>query len=151
MIIDKLESIANYKGINKNLDKAIDYIQATDLAGLSAGSHEIDGDNVFAVVLTVKTRPRENGRWESHKTFIEIPIVIAGQELMLGQHTADLGNIQAYDVNQDNISYQDNGKGVIINMSPGVFTIFFPTDAHMPCIMASSPENVKKVIIKVKV
>lgn len=150
LIIDKVVNIANYTGISDHLDKAINYIQATNLSGLAPGRHEIDGDDIFAVVLTVQTRSRQNCKWESHKHYIEIPVVLDGHELMIGQHVADLGNIRAYDADMDNIAYEDNGQGTIINMAPDIFAIFFPNDAHMPCVMVHNPESVKKVIVKVK-
>ena len=151
MIIDNVQSIANYKGISSSLDKAISFIQTTDLTKLAPGRHSIEGDDIFAIVLTVKTRTRDNCRWESHKKYIEIPIVIEGNELMIGQHIANLECAQVYDSNTDNLWYEDNGQGTVINMAPDIFVIFFPSDAHMPCIMDKKPENVKKVIVKVKV
>ncbi|MEY8352977.1 YhcH/YjgK/YiaL family protein [Lachnospiraceae bacterium 54-53] len=151
MIIDKVQSIANYKGISDSLDKAIRFIQTTDLSKLAPGRHPIEGDDILAIVLTVKTRTRENCRWESHKNYIEIPIVIEGNELMIGQHIDDLGSSKAYDSNTDNLWYEDNGQGTVINMAPDIFAVFFPNDAHMPCIMDKRPEDVKKVIVKVKI
>lgn len=150
MIIDKVVNMANYAGISEPLDKAINYIQTTDLAALPPGRHEIDGDAIFAVVLTVQTRARQNCKWESHKQYIEIPVVIEGHELMIGQHAADLGNMRSYDAAMDNLAYTDNGKGTIIDMAAGIFAIFFPHDAHMPCVMVQNPESVKKVIVKIR-
>ncbi len=49
MIIDKVENIANYKGISDSLDKAINYIQTTNLSELAPGRHEIDGDKVLTM------------------------------------------------------------------------------------------------------
>jgi YhcH/YjgK/YiaL family protein len=36
-------------------------------------------------------------------------------------------------------------------LDAGMFAVFFPEDAHMPCILADGPEAVKKVVIKIAV
>jgi YhcH/YjgK/YiaL family protein len=32
-----------------------------------------------------------------------------------------------------------------------MFAIFFPEDVHMPCLRVTGPENVHKIVVKVKV
>lgn len=51
MIYDKLENIGRYKGMNKHLDTAIDYILHNDLSSLPSGRTELDGDNVYINVM----------------------------------------------------------------------------------------------------
>lgn len=47
MIYDLLANIGNYRGMNRNLDKAIDYLMTADVRTLPMGRTEIDGDRVF--------------------------------------------------------------------------------------------------------
>ena len=44
MIYDLLTNIGNYRGMNRNLDKAIDYLMASDINTLPLGKTVIDGD-----------------------------------------------------------------------------------------------------------
>jgi YhcH/YjgK/YiaL family protein len=37
-----------------------------------------------------------------------------------------------------------------VTLTPGQFLVFFPDDAHMPCLMTTiGPEPVKKVVFKI--
>ncbi|MTM35655.1 DUF386 family protein, partial [Turicibacter sanguinis] len=47
MIIGKLKDLPRYKGLNQNLDTAIDFISNHDLSTLPLGKTEIDGNDVF--------------------------------------------------------------------------------------------------------
>lgn len=151
MIADQIGNITLYKGLTENLDSAINYIVSTDLSRLPPGRYEIDGDRLLAVVLRVKTRSRENCKWESHQNYIEIPIVLEGRERMVYQPAAGLEPDTPWNAAKDIRLYKDNGVGSIIQMGPGDFSIFFPNDGHMPCLVEGEPLEVKKIIVKAKV
>ena len=55
MIYDLLANIGNYRGMNRNLDKAIDYLMTVDINTLPLGKTEIDGDRVFLQVMEART------------------------------------------------------------------------------------------------
>lgn len=47
MIVGKLKDLNRYKGLNQNLDKAIDYIYSANLYDLKIGKNYIDNENIF--------------------------------------------------------------------------------------------------------
>ena len=47
MIIGKLSDLYRYKGIAKNIDTAINFIETHNLLDLPKGKTIVDGDNVF--------------------------------------------------------------------------------------------------------
>ena len=47
MIYDKLINMGLYKGMNRNLDTAIDFILSHNLNELPMGKTVVDGDNVY--------------------------------------------------------------------------------------------------------
>ena len=59
MIYDKLSNLGLYKGMNPNLDTAIDYILSHDLNELPLGKTVVDGDNVYVNVMDAKASPVE--------------------------------------------------------------------------------------------
>ena len=69
MIYDKLENIGRYKGMNKHLDTAIDYILHNDLSSLPSGRTELDGDNVYINVMEAAAGPLETRKYEIHKKY----------------------------------------------------------------------------------
>ena len=53
-----------------------------------------------------------------------------------------------YSPEKDFMLYADT-PDYFIELRQGEFVIFYPTDLHMPTIMADEPATVKKVVMKV--
>ena len=73
MIYDKLTNMGLYKGMNKNLDTAIDFILSHDLNELPMGKTVVDGDNVYINVIDAKAQPVEERAYEIHKNYATTP------------------------------------------------------------------------------
>jgi YhcH/YjgK/YiaL family protein len=80
MILDQLESLGCYRGISKSLDTAIDYLLTADLKKLANGSHRVDGDRLLANVMTYETKRPGEGKFEAHRKYIDIQVVLEGEE-----------------------------------------------------------------------
>ena len=39
----------------------------------------------------------------------------------------------------------------MLPMTDGCYAVFFPEDVHRPCCMMDTPEDVKKIVLKVRV
>jgi YhcH/YjgK/YiaL family protein len=152
MITSSLSQLFWYKAIGPNFAKAIDFALATDLASLETGRHDIDGDNVFAIVNEYTTRPVEECDPESHRDYADIQIMITGTErfgytpleaTMPTTPYDEERDVALYTLPEDEISY--------IKLSPGQFIIFFPTDIHQPEVFHLQPELVKKLVLKISV
>ena len=74
MIVGKLVDLYRYKGISKNIDTAIDYIQNHDLLALPKGKTIVDGDNVYINRDTYVARPMEECFYENHENYIDLQI-----------------------------------------------------------------------------
>lgn len=150
MIYDIREHLEQYKGLSSNMDCAIDYILKTDFSKMGAGKYPVDGERVFALVQTPSTYPKEQARWESHTKYTDIQYMLAGKETIGMQKTEFLTVAEPYREENDIAFYADNQHGCFPTLTPGSFVICFPTDAHMPLICADTPQQIKKVVIKVK-
>ena len=51
MILDVLECIEQYASLNPHFAAAFEFLHRADIADLLEGRNEIDGDNVFAMVV----------------------------------------------------------------------------------------------------
>ena len=79
MIIGKLKDLKRYLGISKQIDEAINYVLNTDLLNLELGRYELSDDVIVNRQQYVgKTDPFA----ESHKDFIDLQIVLKGNEKM---------------------------------------------------------------------
>lgn len=77
--------------------------------------------------------------------------MLEGREMM--GHTLD-NNLEIsgeYNVEKDVQKYNRPEKYNPIYMKPGYFIVFFPQDFHMPDCMVDQLEQVRKLVVKVKV
>jgi YhcH/YjgK/YiaL family protein len=146
MILDTLANSHLYQSINERIAKGFDYLRTTDLDSLPCGKHDIDGDNIFALVQEYQTKPIAECKLESHKKYIDIQYVIQGEEMM-GITTQNNQTILEQNLEKDYTFYE--GTTSLVRVSKGMFTIFFPDDLHQPCVQTETVLEVKKVVIKV--
>jgi biofilm protein TabA len=147
--INKKEFARQYH-LNKILwDKAFAFLKEHNLDSLPKGRYKIDGDEVTASVTEDPSKDFDKTNWESHHRFIDIQCIISGEEKMGIYPVSKATLIKEYDDNRDAANYSAKGKFYVAG--PGVFFIFFPSDAHRPNISPGGNKLVKKIVIKVKV
>ena len=149
MIIDKLSNSHLYSGLGEKINKSFAFLKQTDFSKMESGKHQIDGENIFALVNEYNTKDKSEGKLEAHKKYIDVQFVAKGSELM---GYAPLGNQKVIDeYNEQNDITFFSGDKSFTQVGEGMFAIFFPTDVHMPGIKFDEKSYVKKVVIKVKV
>lgn len=148
MIVDKLDSIAKYKGINKNLDKALEFIHNGNLQQLNEGRTEIDGDTIYCNYNTIDTNNNIFLKYEAHKKYIDIHICLGGTECIKVASVKGLKCTSEYDDDKD-IQFFEGDFDQDIILTEGTFLICFSDDAHAPLLCKGAPGKIKKVIVKV--
>lgn len=150
MITDALDHAALYSPAHPLFARAFAYLASFDPA-TPDGAYPL-GDGSEARVMSYLTKAAADVRWESHRRFIDIQYVVAGQEQMLRAPTAELTSATPYDDAQDVMFYAAaSGPVDSLAVNTGDFTVFFPHDGHRPSIAVGAPEQVKKVVVKVPV
>jgi YhcH/YjgK/YiaL family protein len=153
MIYDQTKNISAYKGISKNLDAAIDYLLKNDVTKLPDGKHPLVGtDTVWVLISHVETKNLPDARFEAHKKYIDIQMVLEGKEacyyLPLEGFEKDGDFIDERDVG----FYKNKEDAVCLPLEAGAFAIFFPQDAHKPfCDFNGTKTKVHKAVVKVLV
>ncbi len=149
MILDKLENSVIYESISDNLKKGFEFLKSNDLSKLSSGRHEIDGNEVFALVSEYDSKNPEDCRLEAHRIYTDIQYLVSGKEWIGFETFGTQSAIAEYNPEKDIAFYK--GEGTPILIESGMFAVFFPQDVHRPCLQVDGPEKIKKVVIKVKV
>ena len=80
MIFDDLINIKLYKGIHPNLDQAIDFLYEHRKDSFELGRYDIDGDKVFLVVQENTLNKDENDRFEHHRRYADLHLLVEGHE-----------------------------------------------------------------------
>lgn len=148
MIIDKIENLKNYVGVNRHFSKVIEFIEANDLNALENGKHEIDGPDCFVNIMDTKGKTKEEAVMETHRRMLDIQIPLDADETYGYTPTADLPEAE-YNEAKDVTKYPGVQGESFITCHPGMMAVFLPEDGHQPCI--GTAENIHKAVIKIAV
>jgi biofilm protein TabA len=114
---------------------------------------KIQGDDVILKVFSYETIEPVSSEveLESHKKYIDIHTTLTKSERIEWYPAAGLKIIRPYDAAEDAVYYErPQLTCASLNLYPGIFAMFWPTDAHMPGLqVAGNPELVKKAVMKV--
>ena len=148
MVLDLLENLGLYEALNPHFSKVVDFVANNDLASLPLGRNEICGGAVFANVMEVKPKAKEDSFIEIHRRYIDIQIPISSDETMGYTPIKELPQANYNEADDAAVYPVEMPARDYFNVHKGEFVIFFPQDGHAPAI-TSSP--LKKVVIKVAV
>ena len=149
MIIDHIENSSLYFPLSERIATALRALQTGDLLRAGPGRHEIQGSQVFALVQKYDTKRRELGAWEAHRRYIDVHYIVSGTEVIGHSQLPGMTITKPYSEKEDILFAE--GDGSFLNVSAGLFVIFFPHDAHMPSLAAGKSGPVHKIIVKVQV
>ncbi|MBE6451939.1 MAG: DUF386 domain-containing protein [Alphaproteobacteria bacterium] len=111
------------------------------------GRYDFDG-GAFLNAESYLTKPSDQKDFEAHRKFIDVQIVVSGQEI-----------IEVADINNPNFKITKpyvpdimfmNGEveKKIIELRAGESCVLYPSDAHKPCINLDGEHRVQKIVIK---
>jgi YhcH/YjgK/YiaL family protein len=110
----------------------------------------LDSDN-FALEQVYTSKERAFCFFESHKQYIDVQLIVEGEEFIEVATSSSLHIVVPYDEKIDLIKYDSSSNTSIIQLQQGDIAIFYPEDAHMPCIKTGKPTKVVKTVVKVSI
>ena len=147
MIIDTIDNLGKYVGLNPLFADVVEYLKANDLQTMEAGKYPIKDKDLFLNLALTKQRTKDTAVLETHIDMIDIQIPITCAETFGYTPLQDLPAFE-YNAEKDITKYGETKAQIYVTVNPGQFAIFFPQDGHAPCII-DEPE-IKKAIFKVK-
>lgn len=110
------------------------------------------GDGVFALEQVYIAKPREAGRWEGHQVYIDMQVIVEGDELMEATEVARLAVDEDFTPARDLLFFKGYADGSVLRMRAGELAVFYPVDAHRPSLASGEPAAlVRKTVVKVPV
>ena len=149
MIISSLDSplLSYYEKTHPRLPKAIAALRKLIAEPIADGRYEIDGDEIFASVMSYTSAPESEKRFELHRKYIDIQYIIEGNEIV-GSESID--KLSATDGDGTDIEFFTMPEGYDeIRLSAGELAIILPPEPHAPGIEDVEPTPVRKVVVKV--
>ncbi|MDF3058269.1 MAG: hypothetical protein K0R17_2484 [Rariglobus sp.] len=150
MIFDTLPNSSFYKKLSPNLTQAFAWIDGFS-PSLSDGRHEIDSDEIYALVQSYETLPPGEKKFESHRRYLDIQFMVSGSEIIYYAPTTELKIATPYDEKKDFMLYVDSNTPTPLRFEAGCFAIFFPQDGHKPGCLIGEPARIKKIVVKVRI
>ena len=148
MIYAKNADALAYRGIHPNLDLALEHITPEFLAALRDNQRvELKGDLVYCTRFTSETIPPEESFFEAHRRYLDIHIMVEGEERVDMNRPEDLKLTDAQEGN-DFYAYQGESWHSTV-LKPGEFLVVFPGDAHRIKVQVDGPKTVSKAVFKV--
>ncbi len=88
---------------------------------------------------------------EAHRRYIDIHVVITGEECYRYYPLEHLESERAYDEENDAELFHKNVEATAsARLRPGSFIAFFPQDGHVPMLPHNGqPTTVKKIVVKI--
>lgn len=147
MITDTLQNLPRYRGLHKNLDTAIDWLQHHDLNALPNGRTEVTGDAVFINVMDADLREGEGAAFEYHRRYADLQIDLTG-----GEHwgwAVSGSEEKPFDAAGDIgfVAGPEQAGGVL---GEGRFALFLPGEPHKPSCRTPDCGSLRKAVVKIE-
>lgn len=149
MIVGNIHHLQSW--LPEELRQAIEYIKANVTEATEKGKHEIDGSRLFYLISEDMTEPFEKRRAEYHARYLDIQIVLKGQEGMTFS-VLPAGKPDTDWLADKDIAFLAEGeqeKTLILN--EGDFVVFYPQEVHKPLCAVGTPALVRKAVVKLLV
>ena len=130
--------------------QAVNYLTQLGGEDLSLGTHVVS-DGFFYNVIEYDTTGEVDKLYESHKRFVDIQMLISGEEMLQVIDIDRLLIAQPYDVDKDCVLYKPitNMSGTILR--PGSIMILYPKDGHRSMSIGDKGCVVKKIVGKIAI
>lgn len=113
------------------------------------GPHEVAGCSIG--VSDVESKRLDSCLFETHRRMTDVQVVFAGAEWLYTADATNLALIDPFDEGKD-MGYHvvPSTEMTRVTLRPGVFTLLFPWDAHMPLVAIDhTPAPVRKAVAKI--
>ncbi|HHT8228278.1 MULTISPECIES: N-acetylneuraminate anomerase [Citrobacter] len=149
MMSDELRSLPS-AGLHPVLQQALTLAVAANLQEKTPGRYELQGDNIFMNVMQFATQSPEQKKAELHREYIDIQVLLSGEERILFGMTDSARQCEEMHVEDDYQLCSQIADEQAMVLKPGRFVIFMPGEPHKPGCVVQAPMDIKKVVIKVR-
>lgn len=147
MIVDQLKNLSFYESNLLPITEVVEFLNKLDLDRVPLGRHEIN-KNAFMLVQEYETKV-ENLRPEWHEHYVDIQLVVSGNEIIEVGSFSDQFILDPYNDEKDIGFAKFKLPTQSLHLYEKDFAIIYPWELHAPCIRLNA-ERVKKIVIKIK-
>lgn len=147
MIFGNIKDKERYNFLDEKIKECFKYYNENKLVDFECGSYKIDGDSIFVNIVGYETVNKEDRFWEAHRKYIDVHLMLDGEEKILLNHIDNL-NQMSYKEEGDFLPLEGD-EASEVTLKNGDFLICYPEDAHMTAVKVEEGKSIKKAIFKV--
>lgn len=148
MIYDKIENLPLWAEMLPSLGFALTESKKIADAPFSLGRTEISGNALFASSSEYISAPREGKLFENHHAYIDVQMMIEGEEQIDVIITDDAKADYSAEKDIEFTSFDKNYSTVTLRA--GDFLILTPGEWHRPGVAISDGAMCRKTVVKIK-
>ena len=149
MILDKIANKELYANIHPMFKAAFEFLDNYLKNPVAPGRYEICGEDLFVKIDEATTR--EEGYYEVHDKYIDLQVIVEGEEKVLCDWRENLAPATEYNEDDDYMFLNDGEGNIEFTFKAGDFMVLYPWDAHKPSMAINGPAPIKKLVFKVKI
>ncbi|HZK39515.1 MAG TPA: YhcH/YjgK/YiaL family protein [Clostridia bacterium] len=149
MVIDRIENINLYEPLLDCLPQIQKFLTSFEKEPCVDGRYELDGEKLFALVQRFETKPAEGRLPEAHRKYIDLQLVISGEENIGWAPLPTLKEETEEFSKGGDIGFYSGDIQIWATLKAGHFALLYPEDAHLPCTQVHGPSDVCKVVFKI--
>ena len=119
-------------------------------AAAAVGKYELE-NGAYISVQEYTTKARAEAKYEAHKKFIDIQLILSGRELIAVTPISKMEISMEYNEEKDVQFFHHNDACTDYVLEAGDFLILYPQDVHMPGVCVNEKSPVRKIVVKVPV
>lgn len=150
MIYDTFDNTKLYFSRKQAVSKALHYAAEFDRSGPD-GRYDIDGDRIYALVMTYNTKSADELKFEAHKKYIDVQLLLEGQEFLDVSLDKNLDVEMGFSEGKDAALFKAPKRFTAVLLEPGHFAVLYPDDYHRPSRKVESSQQVRKMVVKVQI
>ncbi|MFX4236482.1 YhcH/YjgK/YiaL family protein [Aliarcobacter butzleri] len=145
----KFEKVFSY--IQKLQDKSSKEYKSLENIKIGDCNKIVLDENCFVLEQAYISKDKKDCFFESHKKYIDIQYIFYGTEIMEVENINNLETIQEYNESLDYAKHAQSINSSSLLIRENELAIFYPSDAHMPCLKVDKNEKIIKAVFKVAI
>mgnify|MGYP000057613166 CR=1 FL=1 len=151
MIFGNINNIGDEKNYPAIILEGLKTLKEGEWDKKENGRYELKGEKMYISISEYETAPEETKKPEVHRKYIDIQYMFEGDEIMEVENVNNLEVSKEYDETLDYAKHFQSTNSSSLKIKESEMAIFYPLDAHMPCIKLDENKKIIKAVFKILV
>lgn len=135
--------------IARRVNEAVEYLMVLDVSKEDVGKKVVVNEKFFYSIQSYDTKPAEECKLESHRKYIDIQIMVVGEEIVEIVDVSKLFVKDDYDEEKDVMFWRVPKRMAKVTLRAGDCIVLYPENAHRGAVSIKETSHVLKIVGKV--